>query len=54
MRSASILAQCFDPQLDQVFGLLDEPERAEALRPLAKQIGNRYQESSGPLSIKQL
>ena len=49
-----ILAQCFDTQLDQVFGSLDESERAEALRLLAQQIANRYQESSGPLSIKQL
>jgi len=49
-----ILAQCFDMQLDQVFGSLDEPERTEALRRLAQEITNRYQESSDPLSIKQL
>jgi hypothetical protein len=45
-----ILAQCCDMQLDQVFGSLEEPERTEALRLLAQQIGNRYQESSGPIS----
>jgi hypothetical protein len=44
-----IIAQCCDIQLDQVFGSLDEPERAEALGRLAQQIGNRYQESSGPI-----
>jgi hypothetical protein len=32
----AILAQCFEIQLDQVFGSLDEPERAEALRLLAQ------------------
>ena len=49
-----ILAQCLDMQLDQVFGSLDEPERTDALRLLAQEIGNRYQESPGPFSIKQL
>jgi hypothetical protein len=39
-----ILTQCCDAQLDQVFGSLDEPERTEALRLLAQQIGNRYQD----------
>jgi hypothetical protein len=43
------IAQCCDIQLDQVFGSLDEPERAEALGRLAQQIGNRYQESFGPI-----
>jgi hypothetical protein len=37
-----ILAQFCDTQLDQVFGSLDEPERAEAPGLLAQQIGNRY------------
>jgi hypothetical protein len=49
-----ILTQCCDIQLDQVFGSLDEHERSEVLRLFAQEIGNRYQESSGPLSIKQL
>ena len=49
-----ILAQCFDMQLDQVFGSLAEPERTEALRLLAQEIGKRYQVSSGPPSINQL
>ena len=39
-----ILAQCFDTQLDQVFGSLDEPERTEALRLLAQEIGSRYED----------
>jgi hypothetical protein len=39
----AILAQCCDTQLDQVFGSLDESERSETLRLLAKQIGNRYE-----------
>jgi hypothetical protein len=38
-----ILTQCCDIQLDQVFGSLDESERSETLRLLAKQIGNRYE-----------
>ena len=49
-----ILTQCFDTQLDQVFGSLDERERTETLRRLVQEITNRYQESSGPLRIKQL
>ena len=42
----AILTQCCDIQLDQVFGSLDEPERTAALRLLAQQIANRYQESA--------
>jgi hypothetical protein len=49
-----ILTQCCDTQLDQVFGSLDQAERTETLRRLAHEIMNRYRESSGPLSIKQL
>ena len=30
--------------MDQVFGSLDDPERAEALGLLAQQIGNRYKD----------
>lgn len=41
-----ILTQCCDIELDQVFGSIDELERAEALRQLALEIGNRYQEPS--------
>jgi hypothetical protein len=37
-----ILAQCCEIQLDQVFGSLDEPGLAEALRQFALEIGNRY------------
>jgi hypothetical protein len=48
----AILTQCSDMQLDQVFGSLDEPERTEALRLLAQEIGKRYQESSGPISTR--
>jgi hypothetical protein len=39
-----ILTQCCDTQLDQVFGSLDEPERTETLRLLAKEITTRYQD----------
>jgi hypothetical protein len=39
-----ILTQCCDTQLDQVFGSLGEPERTEALRLLAQEITNRYQD----------
>jgi hypothetical protein len=35
----------------QDFGSLVEPERAKALRLLAQEITNRYQEPSGPFSI---
>jgi hypothetical protein len=40
----AILRECLDVQSDQVFGSLDEPERTEALRLLAKQIGDRYED----------
>jgi|HubBroStandDraft_6_1064221.scaffolds.fasta_scaffold2088693_2 hypothetical protein len=46
------LTQCCDKQLDQVFGSLDELDRTETLRRLAQEITNRYQESSGLLSIR--
>jgi hypothetical protein len=49
-----ILTQCCGLQLEQAFGSLDEPERTETLRRLVQEITNRYQKSSGPLSIKQL
>ena len=38
-----ILAQNLGTQLDLVFGSLGEAERAEALRLLAQEIGNRYE-----------
>jgi len=48
------MLQCCDIQLDQVFGSLDKRERTETLRRLVQEITSRYQESPGPLSIKQL
>jgi hypothetical protein len=43
---STALVECLDTQLDEVFGSLDEPERTETLRLLAKQVGNRYEEST--------
>jgi hypothetical protein len=41
----AVLTQCCDVQLDQVFGSLDELERTETLRQLAREIGSRYQDT---------
>jgi hypothetical protein len=40
----AILVQCCDILSDQVYGSLDQPERTDALRLLATQIGNRYED----------
>lgn len=42
IRGLSAILHCLDGQMDQVFGSLDEPERSEALRLFADEIGNRF------------
>ena len=41
IRGLCAILHCLDGQMDQVFGSLDEPERCEALRLFADEIGNR-------------
>ena len=42
IRGLCAILHCLDGQMDQVFGSLDEPERSEALRLFADEIGNRF------------